>query len=356
MSRHLTIHVVASVPYSNLNRDDSGTPKNVRRGGVTCALLSSQSIKKGIRTKYEDASLDTSVRSGRIADDVLERAKVLAPEADTKALEKAVKKIIGTLTKAAEVNESEDESDRSIWLSAEELEAAAVSVVEQAEKKDFIEDGRTGSLAIAAFGRMFAAAPKKGTEAALSVSPAVTTHGVTIATDYFSTIDDIRERNRDVAGATYLGVAQYTTGVFYRTVTIDKEQLRESWTGLDREDAKENLAALVNAIIYGLPRGKQHSTAPFVQPALILAEEQSYRCAYDFESPVQADAREGGYLKPTMEELKRQYDSARAFDADNFGETQVVSGTYPEVSELFAGAKYADKNGFIDEVVAWIQR
>ncbi|WCV10665.1 type I-E CRISPR-associated protein Cas7/Cse4/CasC [Corynebacterium silvaticum] len=220
MSRHLTIHVVASVPYSNLNRDDSGTPKNVRRGGVTCALLSSQSIKKGIRTKYEEASLDTSVRSGRIADDVLERAKVLAPEADTKALEKAVKKIIGTLTKVAEANESEGESDRSIWLSAEELEAAAVSVVEQAEKKDFIEDGRTGSLAIAAFGRMFAAAPQKGTEAALSVSPAVTTHGVTIATDYFSTVDDIRERNRDT-GATYLGVAQYT--VHHRRFLSDSD-------------------------------------------------------------------------------------------------------------------------------------
>ena len=45
MSHHLTLHIIASVPYSNLNRDDTGTPKHVRRGGYLAALLSSQSIK-----------------------------------------------------------------------------------------------------------------------------------------------------------------------------------------------------------------------------------------------------------------------------------------------------------------------
>ena len=59
MSHHLTLHIIASVPYSNLNRDDTGTPKHVRRGGYLAALLSSQSIKKGIRTKYEANSLVT---------------------------------------------------------------------------------------------------------------------------------------------------------------------------------------------------------------------------------------------------------------------------------------------------------
>ena len=40
MSHHLTLHIIASVPYSNLNRDDTGTPKHVRRGGYLAALLS----------------------------------------------------------------------------------------------------------------------------------------------------------------------------------------------------------------------------------------------------------------------------------------------------------------------------
>lgn len=353
MSRHLTIHIIASVPYSNLNRDDAGTPKNVRRGGVTCALLSSQSIKKGIRSKYEAASLDTSVRSGQLVDVIHARAATLAPEADAKTLEKETKKLIGTLTKTAEVAEGTQESDRSIWLSAEEIEVAAAQVAANATDGSFIEDGRTGSLAIASFGRMFAAAPQKGTEAALSVSPAVTTHGVQIATDYFSTADDIREQNRDT-GATFLGVAQYTTGVFYRTVTIDKKQLHESWTGFDSATAKDNLHALIDAIIYGLPRGKQNSTAPFVQPALVFAEEQQYRCAYDFETPVKPDAKKGGYLTPTMTELDHQFTAARSFDPDNFGTTQAVTGTYAELDSLFKGTNHCTKNELIEQVVTWI--
>lgn len=359
MSNHLTLHIVATVPFSNLNRDDSGTPKNVRRGGVTCALLSSQSIKKGIRTKYEATSGDVSLRSGRTVEDVVRRALEISPNADEKQLTKTAKKLIGTLTKATSSDSASEEggakeSDRSIWLSQEELEVAAAQVAGSSSEDTFIEDGKTGSLAIAAFGRMFAAAPQKGTEASLSVSPAVTTHGAQIATDYFSTTDDIREAKKE-SGATYLGVAQYTNGVFYRTISIDKNQLRNSWTGFDDDNSTENLRQLIDAAIYGLPRGKEHSTAPYVQPALVLAEEQKYRCAYDFEAPVQPDANGGGYLKPTIEELNRQYESARNFDPENFGPTLAAAGTYPELNQYFQGASQGSKEDLINAVVAWIK-
>ena len=368
MSHHLTLHIIASVPYSNLNRDDTGTPKHVHRGGYLAALLSSQSIKKGIRTKYEANSLVTSVRSGKLEADVVDRALAINPDADKEQLEEKAKVLIGTLTKNPDqgkktgkssqgknAEKSGKESDRSIWLSSEELGTAATRILRDTND-DFLKDYKTGSLAIASFGRMFAAAPQKGTEAALSVSPAVTTHAVAIATDYFSTIDDIKEANRDT-GATYLGVAQYTTGVFYRTVTIDKQQLRKSWTGFDSPDSDESLRLLVDAIIYGLPRGKQHSTAPFVQPALVLAEEQRYRSAYDFEAPVQPDRKKGGgYLKPTLEELDRQYTAARAFDRGNFDGVEFVAGTAAEVQNLFKDAEHGSKDELIDAVVAWIKQ
>ena len=363
MSHHLTLHIIASVPYSNLNRDDTGTPKHVRRGGYLAALLSSQSIKKGIRTKYEANSLVTSVRSGKLEAHVVDRALAINPDADEKALRKKAKTLFGKFRNAKESDSEEGkesepkkgkESDLSIWLSSEELETAAAQILGDTND-DFLKDYKTGSLAIASFGRMFAAAPQKGTEAALSVSPAVTTHAVVIATDYFSTIDDIKEANRDT-GATYLGVAQYTTGVFYRTVTIDKQQLRKSWTGFDSPDSDESLRLLVDAIIYGLPRGKQHSTAPFVQPALVLAEEQRYRSAYDFEAPVQPDRKEGGYLKPTLEELDRQYTAARAFDRGNFDGVEFVAGTAAELQNLFKDAEHGSKDELIDAVVAWIKQ
>ncbi|WP_278719930.1 type I-E CRISPR-associated protein Cas7/Cse4/CasC [Corynebacterium matruchotii] len=143
MSHHLTLHIIASVPYSNLNRDDTGTPKHVRRGGYLAALLSSQSIKKGIRTKYEANSLVTSVRSGKLEADVVDRALAINPDADKEQLEEEAKVLIGTLTKNSDqgkktgkssqgknAEKSGKESDRSIWLSSEELEVAAAQILE----------------------------------------------------------------------------------------------------------------------------------------------------------------------------------------------------------------------------------
>lgn len=352
MSHNLTIHLISNVPYSNLNRDDSGTPKRVMQGGALRALHSSQSIKRGIRTKYEAASLDTSVRSGNLVGEVLRIAKEINPETDTESLRKDAAKRIGALTKG-EAKATEDESDRSAWMSLEEITTAAQSLLDGTDD-EFIEDGVTGSLAIAAFGRMFANAPTKGTEAAIAVSPGTTTHATTIESDYFSTVDDVRERDR-ISGATFLGVSRYVNGTFYRTISIDKKQLRKSWAAFDVEDADTNLREFVRAMIYGLPRGKENATSPYTLPSLVLAEEQRYRTAYDFETPVVADSK-GGFEKPSIVELSRQYDRARKFDSGNFGPTEVVSGTAELEDDHFEGATRTDLDGLIDAVVEWIRQ
>lgn len=349
MSRHLTFHIITNVPYSNLNRDDSGTPKRVSLGGALRALHSSQSIKRGIRTKYELASLDTSIRSGKLVEEVVRVGLDLKPEVDEKLLRKGAAKIIGSLTKG---ESSEGESARSAWMSREEITTAAQTVIDGQEDSDFIQDNRTGSLAIAAFGRMFANAPKKNTEAALAVSPGVTTHAVTIETDYFSTVDDVREREHD-SGATFLGVARYVNGTFYRTVSIDKEQLRESWSGFGQEESVDNLRELIKAIVYGAPRGKENSTAPYTLPSLVFAEEQHYRTAYSFETPVLV-GKDGGFEFPTICELDRQFARARSFDKGNFGPLEVVSGTAVLEDEQFEGVQRSDLNGLIEAVVNWV--
>ncbi|MGV3246626.1 type I-E CRISPR-associated protein Cas7/Cse4/CasC [Rothia sp. 11254D007CT] len=354
MSNHLTISILTSVPYSNLNRDDNGTPKRVTVGGALRALHSSQSVKRGIRTAYENASLDRSVRSGDLVGEVVAKALEISPDTDEKTLLKAAKTLVGTLTKGSG-KEGDDEggSARSSWLSEEEITTAATTILDKTDA-DFIKEGKTGSLAIASFGRMFANAPQKNTEAALSVSPGVTTHAATIETDYFSTVDDVKERKGET-GATFLGVAQYTNGIFYRTISIDKAQLKESWTGFGQERSEDNLRDLITAIIYGLPRGKENSTAPYIQPAFVLAEEQQYRTAYDFETPVRNSA-EGGYLKPSIERLAEQYAQARRFDPDNFGPVEALTGTYPELDGKFGDLKATSLKEFIDAVVEWIQQ
>ena len=201
---------------------------------------------------------------------------------------------------------------------------------------------------------MFANDPKKNTEAALSVSPGITTHTATIETDYFATVDDVRERKGDT-GATFLGVAQYTNGIFYRTISIDRAQLKESWTGFELDSAEGNLRDLITAIIYGLPRGKENSTAPYVQPALVLAEEQQYRTAYDFETPV-PNSKEGGYLPTSVQRLATQYELAHRFDPDNFGPVEALTGTYADLDGQFGDLTATSLKDFVDTVVEWIRQ
>ncbi|HEX9228976.1 MAG TPA: type I-E CRISPR-associated protein Cas7/Cse4/CasC [Arthrobacter sp.] len=374
--KNLTLHIVNTIPWSNLNRDDSGTPKRAVIGGVLRGMLSSQSIKRAARTDYELRSLDQSVRSTNLAALVADRAQEINPELDAKIALRDAKKLISGLVKSssgdsapAEGAEAAKESGISSWLSMEEVETAAAAVASgavtarkeptpaQLKKNeegaevpiDFVEPGLTGSLSIAAFGRMFASAPQANTAAALAVSPAMSVHKAVIETDYFSTVDDSPSAAQG-KGASFLGVASYTSGVFYRTVTIDREQLKANWTGLDSATAREQLEMMVHALVYKLPSGKKNATAPYVAPLAVLAEEQSYRLAYDFETPV-LPGEDGGYGTAAIKRLAEQREAALAFDGGNFG-TARIAGTVGGL-EAFK-AEQTDVDGLVGSIVDWI--
>lgn len=360
MSHTLTIHKITPVPYSNLNRDDQGMPKRIKQGGVLRAMHSSQSIKRAIRTDFEENSMrirpttaerqaDGSVRSAHLAELVCNRAMEINSELSQSDALKAAKKLVGALTKGAE--STEGEAGRSTWLSREELEIAAMTCAEGSES-DFIDGNKTGSLAIAAFGRMFAAQQNFNTEAAISVSPAISTHTAVIETDYFTTVDDSPSEKQQ-SGATFLGISAYTSATMYQSLTIDKAQLKESWTGFGDDSTRDLLTAMVKAMIYKLPRGKAHGTAPYSYPLVVLAEEQNYRMAYDFETPV-APGEEGGFGSTSIKRLSEQRTAAQKFDRANFGELQVVAGTASDDELASFDTPVADLNEFISKIVNWI--
>lgn len=57
MSEFIQIHMLASYPPSNLNRDDLGRPKTATVGGTQRIRVSSQSLKRSWRTSeaFSDA-------------------------------------------------------------------------------------------------------------------------------------------------------------------------------------------------------------------------------------------------------------------------------------------------------------
>ena len=81
---YLDLHVVQTVPPSNMNRDDTGTPKTAVYGGVTRARISSQSWKKAMR-EYFKKNIDENtmgIRTKKIvealAKEIMEKIHLLA--------------------------------------------------------------------------------------------------------------------------------------------------------------------------------------------------------------------------------------------------------------------------------------
>ena len=50
----IDVHVLQPVPPSNLNRDDTGSPKSAYYGGVQRSRVSSQAWKRATRKAFED--------------------------------------------------------------------------------------------------------------------------------------------------------------------------------------------------------------------------------------------------------------------------------------------------------------
>ena len=64
---YLDLHVVQSIPFANLNRDDLGSPKTVFYGGGTRTRVSSQCWKRAVRLAMEERLGDPAMRTRRLA-------------------------------------------------------------------------------------------------------------------------------------------------------------------------------------------------------------------------------------------------------------------------------------------------
>jgi CRISPR system Cascade subunit CasC len=409
---YLTVHTLTSLPFHNVNRDDIGAPKQVTEGGVTRARISSQSIKREARTQFEAETGGVgSVRSraipGRVvaaareitpdfdAEKLAERAKVAvlaltnndakkaaADEKTAKAQSAKLEQALATLSRddltAKQRKDAEAAREKAqtaldgigedknplVWLSDSEVTALAQLLLAGKDPKpaewisaaftdgNRVNTGRrsTDNLSIAMFGRMFAFAKHLQNEAAVAVSHATTTHQATVETDYFTTVDDV---NPDGAG--HLGQAQYTSGVYYRRVTFDRQQLLNTWSASDAVTARADLRLAVRKLIEAVPSGKNSTTAAQTLPSLILAEEQAHPVAYQFQTPVTA-GEHGGFEETSARHLLDQARKARAYDADLFGVTY-ASGLDATAygAELDAvGARTAGIANLVDGIVEWL--
>lgn len=362
MHNFLNLHVLFTTNAANPNRDDTGTPKQCTYGGVIRSRMSSQSMTRAKRITFETMTggdqisfraktgivdkavaytSDLARRSGNplTADETAHARSMLTREVDgfVKKLKKDTDSKKAKQPKdedgqtSAEESDADGKKDTLVWLAEPELRRAA----EQALAKLRGEGGdlaflspekRTMSLAIAAFGRMFAARPELQNEAAIQRSHAFTTHESEIDPDYFTAVNDLPEDDEG-RGAGHLGISQLTGGVYYWHCNIDRDQLWATWIE-DSDDSvnRERLASLFTALLTALPSGKQNTSAHKTLPDAVLAVEASQPVALHqaFEAPVAAD-RKRGYRHPSVEALLDTQRRLTGFSPSVFGSQRVTT-------------------------------
>lgn len=293
MTTFIDIHALQTIPPSNINRDDTGSPKSAFFGGIQRQRVSSQAWKSVIRRDFE-SHLDRSklgVRTRLVADKVVARILDLASEFDADAAEQAVVQAftaVGTSKKHVKLERQEGDkriSDRAVsnaalFLSNQQIDKLAQAIIEaNGEKippkqvKEILNTEH--GIEIALFGRMVAEAADFNVDAACQVAHALSVHGSEPDFDYYTAVDDVVRASDDATGAGMIGTVEMSSSTFYRYANINLDALNANLG--DASVSVEATLAFVRAFIETMPTGKQNSFAARTLPDAVIVTVRNDR-------------------------------------------------------------------------------
>jgi CRISPR system Cascade subunit CasC len=309
----IELHMIQNFAPANLNRDDTNNPKDCEFGGVRRARISSQCIKRAIRTSpvfAETTGVDVGTRTKWLVD--LLRKRLAGDDQGEEKKEEAtailtafVPKYASKLDKGSEKTAvllylSSDETDNIVQTLRQNWESLADEKTRENTVNQLVKTlvkahkGQTSAPDIALFGRMLAEQPELNLEAACQVAHAISTHRVTMEMDFFTAADDLNPE--DTAGAAMMGFTGFDSACFYRYARVDWGQLVQNLNdddGLSRRTVEGFLRAAVAAV----PSGKQKGFAANNPPSLLLAvvrqDGMGWSLANAFERPVSARGSDG---------------------------------------------------------------
>lgn len=320
----IELHMIQNFAPANLNRDDTGAPKDCEFGGHRRARISSQCLKRSIRTNAvftQATEVPLGYRTRYLADLF---AKAMSPDSDPNQEVKDV-----ALELASEyVKPSSDHPEQGsamVYVSEDEIDGASQQLLNQwaeitadeKKRKNAIKQivkglvkqqkHATSAPDIALFGRMLAnKTPRLSFQlhAACQVAHAISTHRVDMEMDYFTAVDDIREERQET-GAGHISSTGYNSSCFYRYARIDWKQLVKNLNG-DAGMARKTLEGFLRASVAAVPSGKQNSFAANNPPAFLLAVVRSdgmgWSLANAFEKPI-TPTRERSLSQSSIEAL-----------------------------------------------------
>jgi CRISPR system Cascade subunit CasC len=299
------IHMIQNHAPSNLNRDDTGSPKEAVFGGVNRARISSQCLKRSIRQSevFRETMADhLGVRTRRMPlelEAVLQERGVAAD---------AVEAIMRKATIFGSDKESEDGTTRQlIFLGSDELSGLADQLLDLYQKTDpkafakmkrdelekQVKSVLPRSVDIALFGRMTTSATFENVQASAQVAHAISTTRVEHQFDYFTAVDDLKTDAEDDQGAGMIGDVEFNSATYYKYFAIDVTALAHNLGG-DADTAQRSIAAFLRAAALATPTGKQNTFAAHNPPDAVLVEVSASHVpvnyANAFVEPVRAAA------------------------------------------------------------------
>ena len=366
-ARFLQIHTLHSYSAALLNRDASGLAKRMEFGGVTRTRISSQCLKwhwrgKTRRTEggmqYEDRDFALHKIDGvKMADRTRNAVenKIIQPLRDTDGFDKGVVDAIADSFNIGVYGDRGTNRDarQPLLLGLPEVEflrdkAAAICArypndakSASDEAKEFFDSNRNNFRVMreqlkvdlpagqhagiegALFGRMVTSDTASNIDAAIHVAHAFTVHEQESGNDYFTAVDDLQRKGDDM-GASFIGDAELTAGLFYGYVVVDLPGLVSNLEGCDAgdwEDADRELAGkvvehLTHLIATVSPGAKLGSTAPYSYADLMIVEagsRQPRSLANAFRRPVRAQVEAAtGALATCLGRLDEAYGGKEA--------------------------------------------
>lgn len=363
MKTLIEIHVLQNFAPSNLNRDDTGAPKDALFGGSHRARISSQCLKRAVRMYFRElvadqrwSPEDVALRTKRILAELVGRL-VNAGRDPREAEQKTVEAL-----SAIKLSIADEKSQYLLFLGQQEIDRLAKVIdsrwemiqlpkkaVEgekpKSKKKtaqnadpelkkamDAVLDGGK-AVDVALFGRMLADMPEKNQNAACQVAHALSTHAVQGEFDFYTAVDDCKPE--DTAGADMIGTVEFNSACYYRYAVVDWQQLVNN-LGSDEALARKGLRAFLEGFVVAEPTGKQNTFAAHNPPGLVAVSVRRNTAPRSltnaFESAIQARTGEHLTSKSATALTQKATDLQAAYGGE--GETFVLNLTQADTDAL----------------------
>lgn len=313
------IHMLQNHAPSNLNRDDTGSPKDCVFGGVRRSRISSQALKRAIRRSpiFHDALNDagTGFRTRQLP---LQVKKLLLEWGLSEEMAD-----IGALKASGFGTKDGKEQKRPItaqmmYVTPQDIEAVAKAIFDAAMEaqtpsafkkvsaKSLQEQAKDTGLRpitpdVALFGRMITSDAFRDVEASVQVAHAISTHRMEHEFDYFTAVDDLLNplATEDDKGAGMIGDVEFNSACYYKYFSLDLDGFADNLIGSEPSEkpadvielAQNTVVAFLKAAVFSTPSGKQNTFAAHQLPDAILVEMRESKApvsyANAFVKPVQ---------------------------------------------------------------------